>query len=294
MKFGLAFANTGPFTSIDGLVELAQAAEANGIESVWTVEHVIWPSTYASEYPYGPGGKMQGTFAVPIPDPLIWLSFVAANTKTLILGTGIVILPQRNPLVLAKEAATLSHLSEGRLHLGIGVGWLREEFDALGVPWEKRGKRTDEYIGAMRALWAEDEASFDGEFASFESVSTNPKPPGGEIPIVVGGHSAAAARRAGRLGDGFFPGKGSLAEVSELIDIARQTAADSGRDGAAIEVTAAHPGLFGEDPVGAAQELRAMGVERTMLPAFGLLGPEGVAAKMEAVCAAIVAPCASI
>ena len=290
MKLGLAFANTGPFAEADGVVEMAVAAEQAGIESLWTVEHVIWPSSYDSEYPYSPTGKMPGDKTSPIPDPLVWLSFAAAHTTTLRLGTGIVILPERNPLVFAKEVATLDRLSKGRLQLGIGVGWLEEEFDALGISWARRGARTDEYVHAMRALWASDDASYDGEFVSFENVSSNPKPDTGSVPIVIGGHSVAAAKRAGRLGDGFFPGKGSIAELTEMIDIVHQSAAEHDRDPDAIEITAAHPGLFGGDPVGAAQELASIGVSRTIAPAFMLLGSEGVGAKAAEMAERIVAP----
>ena len=294
MKLGLAFANTGPFAEADGVVEMAVAAEQAGIESLWTVEHVIWPSSYDSEYPYSPTGKMPGDKTSPIPDPLVWLSFAAAHTTTLRLGTGIVILPERNPLVFAKEVATLDRLSKGRLQLGIGVGWLEEEFDALGISWARRGARTDEYVHAMRALWASDDASYDGEFVSFENVSSNPKPDTGSVPIVIGGHSVAAAKRAGRLGDGFFPGKGSIAELTEMIDIVHQSAAEHDRDPDAIEITAAHPGLFGGDPVGAAQEVASIGVSRTIAPAFMLLGSEGVGAKAAEMAERIVAPIADV
>ncbi|MEL6889952.1 MAG: LLM class F420-dependent oxidoreductase [Actinomycetota bacterium] len=294
MKLGLAFANTGPFAEADGLRDLAVAAEQVGIESLWTVEHVIWPSAYDSQYPYSPTGKMPGDKTSAIPDPLVWLSFVAAHTTRLVLGTGIVILPERNPVVFAKEAATLDRLAGGRLQLGIGVGWLEEEFDALGVPWARRGARTDEYVHAMRELWAGDDASFDGEFVSFSDVSSNPKPVDGAVPIVVGGHSHAAARRAGRLGDGFFPGKGSIEELGEMIDVMNQAAADADRDPSGIEVTAAHPGLLGDDPVGAAEELANVGVSRTILPAFLLLGAEGAEAKAVDLAERIVTPIARI
>lgn len=293
MKTGLAFANTGPFAELEGLVDLARACEHAGIESLWTVEHVIWPSQYDSAYPYSSSGKMPGDKSSPIPDPLIWLAFVAANTTELVLGTGILILPERNPVVLAKEVATLDRLSKGRLLLGIGVGWLEEEFDALGVSWAKRGKRTDEYMEAMRALWASDDASYDGEFCSFDAVSSNPKPEQ-PVPFVIGGHSAAAAKRAGRLGDGFFPGKGSIAELTDMFDIVRQSAADAGRDPEAIELTASHPGIMGDDPVGAAQELASIGVSRTILPAFLLLGSEGAEAKAAHLAETIVGPISSI
>lgn len=293
MHFGLMFANTGPFASARGVADLAQVAENVGFESIWTVEHVIWPSDYGSQYPYSPTGKMPGDSSTPIPDPLIWLSFAAAHTSTIKLATGILILPERNPLVLAKSTATLDVLSEGRLILGIGVGWLEEEFDALGIPFERRGQRTDEYVSAMQALWTSDEASFSGEFASFNNVSSNPKPVGGEIPIVVGGHTKVAARRAGRLGHGFFPGKGDLGQLAELFDIARQTAANAGRDPQAIELTAPHPGIFGDDPVGAAEELASLGVSRTTIPAF-MMAKGSPADRAAEIAERIIAPCADI
>lgn len=293
MKFGLMFANTGPYATARGVVELATAAEAADFESIWTVEHVIWPEDYSSQYPYSPSGKMPGDSSSPIPDPLIWLSFAAAHTSTIRLATGILILPERNPLVLAKSVATLDTLSEGRLDLGIGVGWLKEEFEALGIPFNDRGRRTDDYVAAMRALWAGDQANHDGDFASFADVTSNPKPYNGEVPIVVGGHSKAAARRAGRLGNGFFPGKGSTAEIGALIDIARQTATDLGRDPEAIEMTAGHPGLFGDDPVGAAEELSSIGVTRSIVPAFLMV--KGPAMEMaEGLAEKIVRPCAAV
>ena len=293
MKFGLMFANTGPFASATGVVELATVAERVGFESVWTVEHVIWPEEYSSEYPYSPTGRLPGDSSSPIPDPLIWLSFAAAHTSTIRLATGILILPQRNPLVLAKSVATLDVLSGGRLDLGIGVGWLEEEFEALQIPFAERGARTDDYVAAMRTLWAGDDATYDGRFAGFQHVTSNPKPEGGDVPIVVGGHSKAAARRAGRLGNGFFPGKGSMEEIAELVDVMRQTAADADRDPDAIEITAGHPGLFGDDPVGAAQELAAVGVTRSIVPAFLLL-KGSLEEAAEATAEQILRPCADI
>ncbi len=217
MKFGIMFANTMDFANGPGAIELATNAEAAGFESLWTVEHVIYPDAYESAYPYAADGKMPATASTPIPDPLIWLAYLASVTTTIRLATGILILPQRNPLVLAKEVATLDHLSGGRVELGIGVGWLREEFDALGVPWEQRGARTDDYIHAMRALWASDHADHRGAFTSFTNVSSNPKPPSGEVRIVVGGHSKAAARRAGLLGHGL-----GIAGMADQLDTVAQ------------------------------------------------------------------------
>ncbi len=265
MEYGIVFANTGPFTAPAAASALGKAAEAHGIDSVWTVEHVLVPTEYESTYPYAPTGKMPGTADNPIPDPLIWLTWVAAATTTLKLATGIVILPQRNPAVLAKEVATLDQLSGGRVLLGIGVGWLEEEFDALGVPFAGRGERSDEYTAVMRALWAGDDVSFKGEHVSFAGMSANPKPANATVPIVIGGHSKRAARRAGEIGDGFFPGAGNL---PELLDMARQKAADAGRDPNTLEMTATHAGLFGDDPAAAIEEAESWGVHRLTIPAF--------------------------
>jgi len=289
MKFGMAFANVMTFAGQPGVVDLARHAEAAGFESLWTVEHVIYPDGYESTYPYDPSGKMMAAPSTPIPDPLIWLSFVAAATERLRLGTGILILPQRNPIVLAKEVATLDDLSGGRVELGIGVGWLKEEFEALGVPFERRGARTDEYVAAMRALWDTDNAELHGDFVDFAKASVNPKPARGRVPIHVGGHSRAAAERAGRLGDGFFPGKG---DIGELIDIMRQSAAAADRDPSAIEVTYGHPSVFGDDPLAAIESLAAQGVSRIAIPSFLFLADP--ASQLAEYGEKVIAPAASI
>ena len=218
MKFALHFGNFA-FPDPEGARRLVRLAEAAGFDSVFAVEHVVVPDNYTSVYPYAPGGRLPGGPSVNFPDPLIWLTWVAAATTRLRFMTAVMILPQRNPLVLAKEVATLDYLSGGRIELGIGVGWLKEEFDALGIPFERRGKRADEYVAAMRALWASDGASFAGEFVNFDKVNCNPKPVAKSVPIVVGGHSEAAARRAGRLGDGFFPSIGAQVDTLPLLDV---------------------------------------------------------------------------
>ncbi|HEY5697145.1 MAG TPA: LLM class F420-dependent oxidoreductase [Acidimicrobiales bacterium] len=287
MKFGIAFANIITFAESDGLVTLARGAEAAGFESVWTVEHVIYPEGYESAYPYDPSGRMAMDSGTPLPDPLLWLAFVAAASETLRLGTGILILPLRNPLVLAKELATLDHLSGGRVELGIGVGWLEEEFDALGVPFARRGARTDEYIEVLRALWDGDHASYVGEFASFADVSSNPKPTNGRVPIHVGGHSRAAAERAGRLGDGFFPGTG---DIGDLVDITRQTAAAAGRDPEAIEVSYGNEALVGPEAGEEAARLAEIGVDRCIVPSFIFLGD--TEASLAAYAERVIAPLA--
>ena len=265
MKFGIAFANAGPSARPSHARELARLAEANGFESLWTVEHVAVPRDYASTYPYARDGKMPGGEDTDIPDPLIWLTYVAAVTEKIRLCTGILILPQRNPVVLAKAVASLDLLSEGRVELGVGVGWLAEEFAAIGVPFEDRGARTDDYIEALRAIWSEGDASYSGQFASFERLVSKPAPaqPGGP-PIVVGGHSDAAARRAGRLGDGFFPGARGREELAHLIEVMRATASEAGRDPNSIEITAG-----GRPNLDTVKAWADMGVSRFLIPPLG-------------------------
>ena len=259
------FANTGPFASAEGATAIARAAEDAGFESIWTVEHVLVPKDYESEYPYAKSGKMPGSDDAPIPDPLIWLTWVAAQTTTLKLATGILILPQRNPAITAKEVATLDRLSGGRVILGVGAGWLEEEFRALDVPFEKRGKRLDDYIAAMRELWTEDEVDHDSEFVQWAKVISRPQPEA-SVPIVIGGHTEVAARRAGRLGDGFFPGRGSPATLASLIGVMRGAADAAGRDADAIEITTGGAAAFAPDPLEALAELEALGVHRVVVP----------------------------
>ena len=265
MKFGIAFANTGPFARAAGAATLAAAAQEAGFDSLWTVEHVVVPHDYGSTYPYSPTGKMPGREDSAIPDPLIWLTWVAAQPTTLHLATGILVLPQRNPVVLAKEIATLDALSGGRVLLGVGVGWLEEEFEVIGASFAERGVRTDEYVEAMRALWSQDMASFSGETVGFQDVVLRPQPVDRHVPVVIGGHSRAAARRAGRLGDGFFPARGDL---PVLLDEMRRTAEAAGRDPADIEVTCSGASVLGggERAVDEVGRLAAMGVERIAIP----------------------------
>jgi probable F420-dependent oxidoreductase len=195
MRFGIMFANVLGFGTPEGAKALASAADDTGIESLWTVEHVVVPSGYASAYPYSDDGRMPGGEDSPIPDPFIWLSYVAAASTRVKLATGVAILPQRNVVYTAKEIATLDVLSGGRVVLGVGAGWLEEEFDALGVPFRRRGERLDEYIRALRVLWADDKPSFDGEFVRFTEALCRPQPVDKRVPIVVGGHTDRAARR---------------------------------------------------------------------------------------------------
>ena len=239
MKFGImAPYQMAPLEEGEYAVAFARLAEELEFESVWVVDHVVMCPEYESRYPYDPSGRSPFHAEVVQPDPLVWLSYVAAATRRIQLATGILILPQRNPVVLAKTLASLDRLSGGRLLLGVGVGWVREEAEAVGTRFSDRGRRADEAIEAMRVLWREPLSSYRGEFVRFDGVVSRPKPlREGGPPIIVGGHSRAAARRAGRLGDGFYPLGVAGDELVSLCDLMAETARSHGRDPAAIELT---------------------------------------------------------
>jgi probable F420-dependent oxidoreductase len=229
---------TGAVADPEWITRFAQHAEASGFDAIYTVEHVVIPAGFASKYPYSPDGRLTLPEDADIPDPLDLLAFLAAKTTTLGLGTGLIVLPEHHPVQLAKRLATIDRLSGGRLMIGVGVGWLREELEAMDVDPATRGARADECIEALRVLWREDEPTYSGRFFSFSRARSHPKPlqPNG-VPIHVGGHSAAAARRAGRLGDGFHP-LGLAGELlDERLEQMHEAARAAGRDPSRIELT---------------------------------------------------------
>ena len=265
MKFGvIAPYAVAPVDDGRFVARFAKLVEELGFESLWVVEHVVMKVDYVSVYPYDPSGRSPFTAQVSQPDPLVLLSYIAAATERIRLATGVLILPQRNPLILAKEAASLDRLSGGRLELGIGVGWVREEAEALGVDFENRGRRADEYIDAIRTLWREPVASFHGEHVSFQGVVSEPRPlqPGG-VPIIVGGHSKAAARRAGRYGNGFYPLGVAPAELARLRAIMIESAEKAGREPSAIELS-----LLGTPDAASAQSVCDLGASRMVIAAL--------------------------
>ncbi|MFV0306427.1 MAG: LLM class F420-dependent oxidoreductase [Desertimonas sp.] len=273
MKFGVMFANTGHGSSAEGAAAIARAAEAGGFNTLWTVEHVVVPSGYESKYPYDASGKMAGgaeTF--DLPDPLMWLSFIAGQTSRIRLGTGVLILPQRNVPIVAKEIATLDHLSGGRVTLGVGAGWLAEEFAALGVPFDDRGPRLDEHIDALRELWAPstdpEKSTFHGRFVDFADCISRPRPASGTVPIAIGGHTRPAARRAARRGDAFMPGNGSIDELSAAFAHMEAECAEIGRDPSEIARFAMAGGKPGAALDQRIEQLAELGVSEVLVPAY--------------------------
>ena len=267
MKIGLIPVNIG-VESAEQMIGLAQLAEASGYESVWTFEHVIVPLDYDSKYPYNDSGKMGADPETNLIDPLIALTAIAANTKTLRLGTGVNILSQVNPLLLAKQAASLDMLSNGRFMLGVGIGWLREEFDAMGTPFERRGARFDDYVAAMRKVWSGDVVEHQSDFLNWTGFKSYPLPaqkPG--VPIIMGGNKGKIFERTATLGDGWFAPASSPEELAPLLEPLKVACADAGRDYASVELTAMWPGQGGVAAVNAFAEL---GVSRLVVPIMAL------------------------
>jgi probable F420-dependent oxidoreductase len=242
----------------------ARHVEACGFESIVAVEHTVLMTEYSSVYPYDASGRVELSADCPVPDPLELLAFIAGHTERLGLATGVLVLPNHHPVVLAKRVATLDALSGGRVRLCVGMGWLKEEIEACGAEFSTRGRRADEQLEVMRLLWEDQPAgtSFSGEFFEFDHAACYPKP-ARRIPLHVGGHSHAAARRAGRLGDGFQPLGVGGSELTELLATMRDEAARAGRDPVALELSLGH--LVAKIDSERADRLAALGAARIVL-----------------------------
>src|SRR5262245_26739710 len=204
MKIGFFSIGVGPFAQPDAVDELAVNAERLGFSTLWASEHVVLFERFASQYPYARGEDLPVALDIPFMNPFIALTYAAAHTTRIRLATGVCLVPQYHPLMLAKIVGSLDYLSKGRVALGIGVGWLAEEFRALDIPWEKRSQRTREYIAAMREVWGKERGTYRGEFTQFEAVISNPKPiHGAQLPVWAGGQSEAALKRAAAYCNGW-------------------------------------------------------------------------------------------
>jgi probable F420-dependent oxidoreductase len=223
MKIGYFSVGVGPSTNPQWLRTVATNAERLGFATIWAPEHVVLVEEYTSRYPYT-SGEFPGPANAPIADPFPTLAYVAACTSTIRLATGICIVPEHNPVVLAKTIATVDRLSGGRFILGVGIGWLAEEFQALGIPFERRAQRTRDYIDAMRKLWTEERTTHRGEFVNFTNVFSNPKPVNARgVPVWFGGESAPALRRVAEYGDGWLGFKlspeGAAAKIRRIEEL---------------------------------------------------------------------------
>ncbi|MBV9513259.1 MAG: LLM class F420-dependent oxidoreductase [Mycobacteriaceae bacterium] len=248
------------------MVAFARHVEACGFDEIVAVEHTVLATAYDSIYPYDTSGRVGLSADCPVPDPLDLLAFLAGHTTTLGLRTGVLVLPNHHPVVLAKRVATVDALSGGRLQLCVGVGWLREEIQACGAPFTARGRRADEQIEVMRLLWGDspEGVTHTGEFFQFRDVACYPKPAeGAALPIDIGGHSLGAARRAGRLGDGSQPLGVTGSALAELTTVMRDEAHRVGRDPHTLELSLGH--LVARIDEERAEKLAELGAHRIVL-----------------------------
>ena len=275
MKIGLIPVNVG-VRDVDAMIEIARTAETHGFESLWTFEHVIVPIDYASKYPYSGDGKMAVTPETNFVDPLIALAAIAANTERVRLATGVNILPQTNPLLLAKQAASLDFVSRGRFLLGVGIGWLAEEFAALGVPFERRGARFDDAIQAMRKVWSGDVVEHESEYLQWTGFKSFPTPVQKPFPVIIGGSKGKAFERTARYGDGWYAPTANLKQLAALLPQLDAACAAVGRERNSVEITAMWiPALEGVDAVPRYAEL---GVSRLVIPLPALAAGGGAVA----------------
>ncbi len=217
---------------------VATESEARDISTLWVGEHVVLFDQYASSYPYAADGKIPAPSGTGLLDPIVTLSYLAARTHTVRLGTAMLLLPQRNPVYTAKEVSSLDWLSDGRVDLGIGVGWLKEEFDALNVPWAKRGVRTDDYIEVLRTLWCDDTSSYSGSTYELPPCEMFPKPiQQPHPPLHFGGETDAALRRVARIGQGWHTFNRSPSELAEGLATLDVLLEEAGRSRDELRIT---------------------------------------------------------
>ncbi len=229
MQFGLHALGIGSGALPAVIEAVGSAADRRGFATLWAGEHVVMVDRPDSVYPYSDDGRIAVPGDADWLDPLAVLAFIAATTNRIRLATGVLLLPEHNPVIMAKQAASLDVLSKGRFVLGIGVGWSAEEFAALGVPFDGRGARTREYVEAMRSLWRDDPSSFAGKFVAFEEVRCFPKPVRGTVPVVLGGNGERALERVARYGDGWYGFNLTLDEVPGRLEVLRAAAERHGR-----------------------------------------------------------------
>ena len=253
-------------TSPEYIAAAAAMVEKLGYDSFWVPEHVLFFPEYESKYPYSEDGRIQGD-PRSLLDPLTALTYVAANTSKIRLGTGICLVPQRNPVYTAKQVADLDYLSGGRVDFGIGIGWLKEEFNALGVPWTDRAGRTEECIGVMKTLWCDELSSYQGKYFSFEAAYQNPKPvQRPHPPLIFGGESRAALRRVATLGQGWFTFNVTPESLAHGIDILQPLLEEQGRtiSDISISVTPDRKHINQES----LKRFEELGAEQIILPLF--------------------------
>lgn len=258
MEIGIHLPHIGPLATREGITAFAKLAEEYEFDSLWVSDHVVMPRKLSSRYPYSPDGNFPVPPDVPFLEPLSTLLFAAAVTERVKLGTTILVIPMRNPIVTAKQLASLDVLSGGRLIVGVGSGWMEEEFQMLGAPFARRGARTDEYIKLFKALWTEENPSFQGKFWQIDEVGFAPKPlQRPHPPIWTGGHSAPALRRAGRLADGWHAAYVGADLLREQYQEVQRHAQEAGRDPSSVALSI-RTRLPLNDPPAAIDQIQAL------------------------------------
>ncbi len=238
MKFALTGVGSGSTARPAPMIQVAQKAETLGFESLWIPAHLAVPLSMDSPYPYSADGQFPGGPDARLHDPFVALGFIAAHTQTIKLGTGVFVLPLRNPLAVAKAVVSVDVLSEGRMLFGVGIGWLREEFEAVGMSYTNRVSRTREWVAMLKALWTEETPQFQGRYHSLPPIGFNPKPvQQPHPPILFGGESEPALRRAVELGDGWIGVRHSPDSIQPLLSRLKQLAGEANRDFSTLDIT---------------------------------------------------------
>src|SRR5499425_84499 len=268
MNFGCHLPVYGPAATREVLLGFARRMEALGYDSLWASDHIVIPYSIASRYPYNPTGDFPLAPTTSFLEPLVALGLVAAVTERMRLGTTVLVLPHRHPILVAKMLATLDHLAPGRVILGAGVGWMREEIEALGAPYDRRGAWSDEAIRVMRVCWREERAAHAGEFFRFDALACRPAPSRGTIPIWIGGHTPRALRRVAELGDGWHAAFATPHQLQEgrarLAEECQRRGRDVSSLGLSVRVGLAARKSAGE-LVSDLKALRDLGVDHVIL-----------------------------
>jgi probable F420-dependent oxidoreductase len=264
MEVGAIIPNAGPKASPENIVIVARWAEELGYHSVWVTDHVVLPERVEAYYPYRSHGRWDYQPDTKWLDPLLALAWAGAAAPALKLGTSIIVVPLRNPLLLAKQISTLDFLSGGRVIVGAGAGWMEEEFDIVGESFANRGKRAVEMVQLMRALWSGDTVDFQGEFWQVSGCQMHPTPVQATVPVVWGGHSDAALRRVAKVGDGWHPTQITLQQLEDGIEKLRRYCEQSDRDPDSVLIVARPGDTYGINPASQARH-EALGVDHLIM-----------------------------
>jgi probable F420-dependent oxidoreductase len=290
MRIGMSIIGIGAGIEPDAIETIAGNAERLGFGTLWSPEHIIFLKEFTSKYPYTADGALPGPVDSPLLHPFTALAYAAAFTRRIRLATGITIVPEYNPLLLAKEIMSLDRVSRGRFMLGVGIGWLEEEFQALGIPWARRAARTSEYIAAMKAVWTQTPATFSGEFVNFKGVYSMPKP-ARDIPIAVGGESLPALRRVAAFGNAWYGYNLTPDQLKDKLKTLDRLLAEKKRSRDEIEIIIHPPKRPAPDQL---KQYSELGVSELVLAPWGPRDAAGNIKRLEELARELVEPAAKL